>query len=204
MFSRVYIALIRSGESAGVLDKVLHRLADNLEKQYEFAAKKRSVDLSSHRDDRHGGGDVCHDGICVPQLTSMYTDFGASLPPQHKYLLGFQSYDEVLVRIYWSLFDWDTQFELGENAGWRMANRYAVIKNPNLWEVEDSDYDDRVSRTIALLIGAGVSLLSALEIVADSLENVRFRVGLAKAAQDVEKGVAFAEAMSRQEDFHNL
>jgi type IV pilus assembly protein PilC len=60
------------------------------------------------------------------------------------------------------------------------------------------------SRTIALLLGAGVSLLSALEIVAESLDNVLFRVALAKVAQDVEKGLSFAEAISRQEVFPPL
>ena len=38
-FSPIYIALIKSGEAAGVLDKVLNRLADNLEKSKEFRGK---------------------------------------------------------------------------------------------------------------------------------------------------------------------
>ena len=35
-FDPVYVALVKAGESAGVLEKVLTRLADNLEKQKEF------------------------------------------------------------------------------------------------------------------------------------------------------------------------
>jgi len=41
VFDQVYLSLIQSGEAAGVLDKVLLRLADNLEKQSEFAPKPK-------------------------------------------------------------------------------------------------------------------------------------------------------------------
>ncbi len=43
VFSKVYVALVRAGESAGVLDKVLGRLADNLEKQREFKGKVKGA-----------------------------------------------------------------------------------------------------------------------------------------------------------------
>ena len=39
VFSKVYVALIRAGESAGVLDTILVRLADNLESEREFRSK---------------------------------------------------------------------------------------------------------------------------------------------------------------------
>ena len=60
------------------------------------------------------------------------------------------------------------------------------------------------SRTIALLLGAGVALLTAMQIVGDSMENVIFRTAIKHAADDVEKGVSFAEAMGRQDAFPPL
>ena len=42
-FSRVYIALVRAGEAAGVLDTILIRLADTLEKQREFREKTKGA-----------------------------------------------------------------------------------------------------------------------------------------------------------------
>ena len=207
VFSRVYIALIRSGESAGVLDKVLHRLADNLEKQYEFAAKTK--------------GALIYPVIVmiamvavmfvmmvfvVPQLTSMYADFGASLPAPTQILIGTSK----LMTKFWYVF-LGVFFGLGYAlrvwkktpiGEWQIDT--LLLKIPIYGKLKIQIMMTEFSRTIALLIGAGVSLLSALEIVADSLENVRFRAGLARAAQDVEKGIAFAEAMSRQEDFPQL
>ena len=43
MFSRLYIAMVRSGEIGGVLDAVLMRLADTIEKQVELRRKIRSA-----------------------------------------------------------------------------------------------------------------------------------------------------------------
>lgn len=43
VFSKTYIALIKSGEVGGVLDEVLVKLADNLEKQEEFKGKIKSA-----------------------------------------------------------------------------------------------------------------------------------------------------------------
>ena len=43
VFSEVYVALVKAGEAAGVLDKVLKRLADTLEKQREFRNKTKGA-----------------------------------------------------------------------------------------------------------------------------------------------------------------
>ena len=42
-FSPVYVALVRAGESAGILDNVLERLAENLEKNRNFAKKVKGA-----------------------------------------------------------------------------------------------------------------------------------------------------------------
>ena len=43
VFSPTYIALVKSGEVGGVIDEVLARLADNLEKQQEFKGKVKGA-----------------------------------------------------------------------------------------------------------------------------------------------------------------
>ncbi|KKS17771.1 MAG: Type II secretion system protein [Candidatus Woesebacteria bacterium GW2011_GWA1_41_7] len=43
VFGQTYIALVKSGEVGGVLDAVLLRLADNLEKQHEFGSKVKGA-----------------------------------------------------------------------------------------------------------------------------------------------------------------
>src|SRR3989304_1801211 len=81
VFSPTYIALLKAGEVGGVIDEVLSRLADNPEKQQEFSGKVK--------------GALIYPAIIVvgmaivslimmifviPRLTSLYTEFNATLP----------------------------------------------------------------------------------------------------------------------------
>src|SRR5581483_4382019 len=43
VFPDIYIAVVKSGETSGLLDKMLLRLADNLEKQREFQGKTKTA-----------------------------------------------------------------------------------------------------------------------------------------------------------------
>ena len=43
VFNRLYVAMVRSGETGGVLDEVLLQLADTIEKQVELRRKIRSA-----------------------------------------------------------------------------------------------------------------------------------------------------------------
>ena len=207
VFSRVYIALVRSGETAGVLDQVLRRLADNLEKQHEFIAKTK--------------GALIYPVIVfvamivvafimmafvVPKLTEMYADFGAELPGITKVLITVSN----AMASFWYLF-------IG-GAGAGLYALFAYKKTP----MGDQQIDrllfripiygllrvqimmTEFARTVSLLLGAGVSLLAALEIVADSMDSVLFRQAMRATAQDVEKGVSFADAITRQSVFPQL
>ncbi|HKY74206.1 MAG TPA: type II secretion system F family protein [Patescibacteria group bacterium] len=206
-FSRVYIALVRSGESAGVLDKILFRLADNLERQYEFQAKTK--------------GALVYPVIVliamiavmiimmvfvIPKLTAMYADFGAQLPGMTLALISMSNfmskYWYVLLVVFGGLGYLLSQWRKTQYGEWQIDK--LMLKIPVYGILRIQIMMAEFSRTISLLLGAGVALLSALEIVADSLENVVFRYGLQKTAEDVEKGVSFAEAISRQEMFPQL
>ncbi|MBI5151677.1 MAG: type II secretion system F family protein [Candidatus Pacebacteria bacterium] len=207
IFSRVYIALVRSGESAGVLDQVLKRLADNLEKQHEFAAKTK--------------GALVYPVIVliamavvmfvmmvfvIPKLTSMYQDFGAELPGMTKALISMSNF---AVR-FWYLFIVGGFGSVYLLKAWRQTPfgdwqiDSLLLKIPVYGILKVQIMMTEFSRTVALLLGAGVSLLSALQIVSESLDSVVFRTSLKNVADSVEKGVSFADAMSRQDQFPPL
>lgn len=92
IFTPTYMALVKSGEIGGVMDQVLGRLADTLEKQQEFKGKVK--------------GALIYPAIIVtgmfivgiilmvfviPRLTSLYTDFNAELPLPTKILIGIST-----------------------------------------------------------------------------------------------------------------
>ena len=92
VFSQTYVALVRAGEAGGVMDEVLVRLADNLEKEQEFKGKVKGA-LIYPAIIVVGMGIV---GIIlmifvIPRLTALYSEFGAELPLPTRILIGASS-----------------------------------------------------------------------------------------------------------------
>src|SRR3989344_3706465 len=88
VFSRMYVALVRAGEAAGVVETVLDRLAETMEKSREFTGKVVAamiypiiVVLGM------AAVMVIMVVIVIPKLTSLYRDFGQELPWPTKVLL---------------------------------------------------------------------------------------------------------------------
>jgi type IV pilus assembly protein PilC len=101
-FSSVYLAMVRAGESAGVLDQVLKKLADALDKQREFRSKTKGAMVYPII---VSVGMVVIVAIMmifvVPKLTAMYKDFGAELPLPTRILMGISNFVVKFIRLDW-------------------------------------------------------------------------------------------------------
>ena len=203
-FQRLYIQLVNAGETGGVLDQVMQRLAENLEKSKEFRAKTK--------------GAMIYPAIVVlamlavgfimmvfviPKLTEMYKDFDADLPFATRALIGVSNF----IARFWYIF-------LGLVAGgivglrkWyktekgELAIDSLILKLPIVGVLRQKIILTEFARTMSLLLGAGISLLQALEIVTEGVNNVVYRNALKEVHSQVEKGIALSEAMSNFEVF---
>ncbi len=204
IFSRLYIQLVNAGEAGGVLDTVLERLAETMEKSKEFRAKTR--------------GAMIYPIIVViamvvvtmvmmifviPQLTQMYEDFDAELPLPTQILIGISNF---MVSFWWlviggivggvfALRRWQQTKE-----GDGIIDRF-LFRLPIFGDLRKKIILTEFSRTMALMLSAGISLLHALEIVTESVASVTYRDALRDAYKQVEKGVSLSQAMSRHEQF---
>lgn len=199
VFSPTYIALVKSGEVGGVMDEVLVRLADNLEKQQEFRGKVK--------------GALVYPAIIVvgmvvvglimmifviPRLTSLYSEFNAELPTPTRILIGLSNF---LIR-FWPLF----LVLLGaglyglslyrKTVKGRRKTDELIFKIPVFGDLQRQIILTELTRTLSLMVGAGVSILEGLNITAGVVGNVVIADALRDTAKQVEKGfpVAFSFA----------
>ncbi len=204
VFSKVYVALIRAGESAGVLDTILVRLADNLEAQREFRSKTKGALIYPV---------IVLIGMSIvgivmmvfvlPKLTSMYADFGAELPAITKALIGFSNFVSKawyvvilgIVGLIYGLGLWHRTTE-----GARVIDRL-IFKVPIYGKIRLMVMMAEFSRTLALLASAGVSLVESLGIVKDVVDSVILSSALVTIAKDVEKGNALATSLAKHAQF---
>ena len=204
VFSRVYTQLIRAGEAGGVIDEILARLADTLEKQKEFKGKTRGALIypAIVVVAMVGVGFVMMI-VVIPKLTEMYQDFGADLPFVTQLLIDISN---VFVKYWWAMItliigggflfkQWKKT-----DAGDRAFDKF-MLKMPVFGVLKEKVIITEFARTLSLLLSAGVSLINALRIVSEAIESINYRDSLEAVAKKVEKGVPMSQALSTNEIF---
>ncbi|MDQ3957303.1 MAG: type II secretion system F family protein [Actinomycetota bacterium] len=196
VFSNLYVAMVRAGETGGQLDIVLDRVADNFEADYKLRQKVKSAMTYP----------VVVAGIAVilltvmllfivPTFAGMFTSLGGELPLPTKILMTLSKQARILVPL----------FIVGAVVGrivykrlrlssddFKLRTDLLKLKIPIFGELFQKVAVSRFTRTLGLLLRAGVPVLQALDIVADSTGNEV----LARAAGSVKESVRSGESMS--------
>lgn len=200
VFGKTYIALVKSGEIGGVLDAVLLRLADNLEKQQEFGSKVKGALIYPV---------IIVVGMIIvsmvmmvfviPKLLGLYADFNADLPLPTKILIGVSGF---FVK-YWFI----ALILLG--IGLYVLRLYKatpegrhkidelIFKIPVYGELQRQIILTELTRTLSMMVGAGVSILEGLHITSEVVGNTVISDALIDASNQVEKGFPVAFAFSK-------
>jgi type IV pilus assembly protein PilC len=204
MFSNSYIALVRAGESSGTLDKVMTRLADIMESQREFRSKVK--------------GAMIYPiiiiiamivvvfimmTVVVPKLTDLYKDFNMDLPVSTKILMGTSSF---FVHFWWLLIICIVGGVIGFGA-WRKTPEgeliidTLVLKIPLFGNLQKKIMLVEFTRTLGMLVAAGIHILEGLQILRASLDNVLFRNAISEIAKRVEKGFPLGDTFAQYQIF---
>lgn len=202
-FSQVYVALVKAAEAAGILDKILLRLADNLEKDRAFRSKIRGALVYPA---------VVVTGIMivmtimmifvVPQLNVLYQSLGIQLPLPTRIVVGIST----ILGKFWPLiiaFIGLSVFAINRWKKTEVGVRYidsVMLKLPVFGDLQEKLILTEITRTLGLLIGSGTPILETINITSQTTGNVWYRDSLVEVSRKVEKGFALAVALS--EDPH--
>lgn len=207
VFDQIYIALIKSGETAGVLDKVLLRLADNLEKQSEFRQKIKGAMIYPVI---VVGGMIAVIAIMiifvVPKLTIIYEEFQADLPITTKVLIAVS---KIASKYWWlvAVLLAGLSFPLRilfKNPVFRRQYDGFLFKVPIIGKLRKSMILTEFTRTLGLLIGSGILIVEAIEVTTKSLNSPNYEQKMKEVSKEVEKGLPLAAALAKTEIFPPL
>jgi type IV pilus assembly protein PilC len=196
VFSTTYIALVRAGESSGTLDKVLLRLADNIEKDLEFRSKiKGALTYPAIILTAMVAVFAILMIVVVPKLTEIYVSFGQDLPLPTRILQGMSDFS---VRFWWlililivggsRLFKKWKKTDIGKH----MWDGF-TLRLPLMGTLQKQMILVEFTRTLGLLVGAGVHILDALHILIESVGNVHYEEALEEITKKVEKGLPLGQ-----------
>jgi type IV pilus assembly protein PilC len=191
-FDRVYVNLVKSGEASGRLDVTMERLATQQEKTYRLIGKVRGAMLyPAFVMAALVAASILMLIVVIPPLKSIFSDAGANLPLPTRILVA--SSDALLA--FWYLFllaaiglAVGARFFLRSEGGKSAMDRLK-LRAPIFGGLFKKIYIARFTRTLAGLVGGGVPILQALEIVAESVGNSVYSKALKDAAKQVESGV---------------
>ena len=195
VFSKLYISMVKAGESGGVLENVLIRLAGFLEASREFKDNVTSALIYPLILTVVGGGAVVIlMTFVVPKFTLVFADMGQAIPWPTQILLGVSGF---LVSWWWLLlgmfvllaYCWRyyVNTEKGKWAWDSLKLRLPIWKDLTQ-KIEVS----RFARTFGTLIQSGVPILQSLVIVKDIIGNSV----LAKAIRQIQGRIKEGEKIS--------
>src|SRR3989344_902047 len=202
VFSKVYISLVRAGEAAGVMETIMNRLADTLEKGREFRSKVIGamiypiIILIGM-----WGVVIIMVVVVIPKLTALYEDFDAELPAATQVLIAVSDF---AINYWWLAIAMGVGAVFGIVAFLRTPNGREikdrlVVKIPVWGELVQKVMPTEVTRTLGLLVSAGVSIVEALTIVSEAGGNVIVERDLRRISRQVGEGfpvsISFSESM---------
>ena len=203
-FKSVYIALVKAGEASGKLSEILLRLADNLDKQREFRGKLKGAMIYPVLVITVMLGVIfIMVTFVLPKLLDIYRDFDIQLPLTTQILMSVSEFSRrfwYLILLYAAGVGFIIKKYLETQRGKRVFDSF-LLKLPVVGDVVVKSVLVESTRTLAILISAGVSILDALEIIIDTTDNVIFKEAFKRIYEDVKKGVSMGDAMQQEEVF---
>ena len=205
-FSRLYVEMVRAGEIGGLLDSVLLRIADQLEKDQDLRRKIRSA--------------MTYPVVVlvlailaasfmlifiVPVFAKMFQDLGGTLPlPTRVCMLlsniltsfwGILVYAAMAAGVY--LF-----FRLKKTDRGRKVWGRVVLRIPaKIGDIVQKAVLARFARTLGTLSAAGVPILQAIEITATSSGNWVVENALLKSRDAVREGMPIYKPLEEEPVF---
>jgi general secretion pathway protein F len=206
-FDDVFRGVVAAGEQSGALGGVLERLADDLEARQELKAKLIGATLYP----------LIVSVIAlviviflvtyvVPQVASVFTSSKRALPALTVAMLAISGF----------LRDWGWLLVLAviggaatlmlmlRNEGFRERFDAAWLGLPLVGRLARGYNAARFAGTLAMLAGAGVPILKALQAAAETLSNRAMRADAMDALVQVREGAPLASALAGKKRFPAL
>jgi type IV pilus assembly protein PilC len=196
IFTKLFVSMVKAGETAGVLDQVLLQLATTLERQAALRTKVRSAMAYPVAVMFLVSGIATAMLIfVVPMFKSMYKQVGGKLPAPTVMLI-------TVSHVFSSFFPFVVAVVVATVVGVRRAIRHPrgrlvwdslKLKTPILGRVVHRTALSRFAHTLSVLLRSGVPILESLEITSDTVNNAV----MGEAIKDAQIGVRGGDSVSR-------
>jgi general secretion pathway protein F len=203
-FPRLYVNMVKAGESSGALEVVLFRLADFMDKQLALRRRVGSAMVYPALMMMVGFGVLFFlMTYIIPTITKIFSQFDRALPTPTVVLMSVSAF----MRTYW----WAILAAIALSAlllmQYRRTERGRVrwdkmkLAVPVFGKLNRKMAVARFVRTLGTLTHSGVNLLDSLEIVKSIVDNQVIARAIDDAQNSVRKGEDLASSLKRSAVF---
>ncbi len=204
VFSDIFINMVAAGETGGILDEVLERLADQQEKDAEIVAKVRGAMIYPGVITTAAlGAFVFLMTVIVPKLATIFEGLGGELPIYTKIMLGIShALTSYGIFILAGLIGLGVSFAryIKTPKGKRQFDK-VLIKLPIFGPIIVKVNLARFARTLGSLVASGIPILEALSATSSAIGNSVFKDALTTIAQEVKNGKTISEPLRKDPNF---
>ncbi len=198
VFSPIYVSIIKAAESSGLMDKVLLKLADNLEKEEKLKNTIKGALLYPIIIlTMMVGVMVVMLVFIMPKLNDLYSQLNVSLPLPTIIVLTIS---KLLITYWWIviiltvLVSYYIRMWHKTDFGRRITEEI-LLKSPIFGQLIRESIMAEFSRTFGMMIGTGSLVVDSLLKSADTVGNITYHDAIVIVAKRVEKGIAIGDAM---------
>ncbi|MGA0172678.1 MAG: type II secretion system F family protein, partial [Phycisphaerales bacterium] len=203
-FDRLYCKMVNAGEIGGVLDVILQRLADFMEKADRLRRRIKSALI--YPSVVITIAVLIVTGIMyfvIPKFQEIFNDFDVKLPgltlwliDTSRWVAGQATPDQTIPGAVWivcSPFIIFTFYKLMRKTQFgRAATDTIIIRIPVLGNLVRKTAVARFTRTLGTLVAAGVPILEAITITRDTSGNYVYEKALNRVHDSIREGETFA------------
>ena len=207
VFDALFVNLIAAGEVGGILDTILRRLATFIEKAEKLKSKVKGA--LTYPTVVVGVAIIVIAVILVfviPVFEDMFKSFGSALPTPTQMVVDLSRF--LKGNIHWVLlalgaFVYALKRYRNTSSGRRQTDTL-LLKLPVFGDLLKKTAVARFTRTLGTMIGSGVPILDALEIVAKTAGNVIIEEIIYEVRSSIAEGQTIAEPLSENDVFPGM
>jgi type IV pilus assembly protein PilC len=199
IFSPFYVSMVKAGEESGKLDKSFNFLADHLDRTYEVMSKARSALIyPAFVISTFVVVMMLMLTLVIPRITDILTSSGQEIPIYTKIVIWvsefFTNYIAFILFFLAALGFFLWRFKRTKVGSRAFAELKLAI--PYVGDLYEKLYLSRIADNLSTMLASGISMLQALEITSEVVDNEVYKEILDNTIAEVKGGKSFSDALA--------
>lgn len=207
IFSSFYISMVKAGEESGKLDQTFLFLADYLDRTYEITSKaKNALIYPAFVIFTFITVMVLMLTLVIPKISSILIDSGQEIPVYTKAVIALSNFFVnygvfILIAIAIGIFLL-FRFRM-TSVGKESFDRFKLAV-PYVGNLYQKLYLSRISDNLNTMLSSGISMIKALELTQDVVDNKIYQDAITASIEDVKGGSPVSDAFGKHDEFPRI